>query len=283
MAFKKIGLAVTFSPNSRALLFEAKRFSELFNAELVLIHIGDFTEELKNEMIKIIKETGLEDDSYKLLWRDGDVEDSILEFCSTEKIDLLIAGALIKENFLKYYIGSVARTLMREAPCSVLLLTQPSVERAPFKKICVSVDFTSLSELAAKKAYEISSLLNSKELFFIREFQLPALATTVYDSGSKEEAQSMRHVWLDEEKNKMELFVRELNLPDADVKTICLYGKQGWEASNWVNENKGDLFVIPSPARKPKLLDRIFQHDWEFVFRQLPCSLLIVKPDDSSL
>lgn len=282
MAFKKIGLAVSFSPNSRALLFEAKRLSEMFNAELVLIHIGDFTEELKTELTSMIKEAGIEESFYKLLWREGDVEDSILEFCSTEKIDLLVAGALIKENFLKYYIGSIARTLMREAPCSVLLLTQPSVERAPFKKICVSVDFTSLSELAAKKAYEISQLINAHELFFIREFQLPALATTVYDSGSKEEAQAMRHTWLDEEKNKMELFVRELNLTDADVKTICLYGKQGWEASNWVNENKGDLFVIPSPARKPKLLDRIFQHDWEFVFRQLPCSLLIVKPENAT-
>lgn len=282
MAFKKIGLAVTFSPNSQALLFEAKRFSELFKAELILIHIGDYSDDLKSELTKMIRETGIEEGAYKLLWQDGDVEDSILEFCLTEKIDLLIAGALIKENFLKYYIGSIARTLMREAPCSVLLLTQPSVERAPFKKICVSVDFTSLSELAARKAYEVSSILNCKELFFIREFQLPALATTVYDSGSKEEAQKMRHVWHEEEKNKMDMFVRELNLTDADVKTVCLYGKQGWEASNWVCENKGDLFVIPSPARKPKLLDRIFQHDWEFVFRQLPCSLLIVKPENGT-
>ncbi|KAF0152487.1 MAG: universal stress protein [Ignavibacteria bacterium] len=281
MAFKKIGLAITFSPNSQALLFEAKRFRELFKAELVLIHIGDYSEVLNAELTKMIDETGIANGTYKLLWQEGDVEDSILELCTTEKIDLLIAGALIKENFLKYYIGSVARTLMREAPCSVLLLTQPSVVRAPFKKICVSVDFSSLSEPSARKAYEVSSLLNCKELFFIREFQLPALATTVYDSGSKEEAQQMRRIWQDEEKNKMELFVRELNITDADVKTVCLYGKQGWEASNWVSENKGDLFVIPSPARKPKLLDRIFQHDWEFVFKQLPCSLLIVKPENA--
>ncbi len=282
MAFKKIGLAVTFSPNSLALLFEAKRFSKLFNSELVLIHIGDYSEELKSQLINMIHETEIAENAYKLLWQEGDVEDSILEICTSEKIDLLIAGALIKENFLKYYIGSIARTLMREAPCSVLLLTKPSIERPLFKKICVSVDFTYSSELAARKAHEVSSLLNCKELFFIREFQLPALATTVYDSGSKEEVQKMRNVWLDEEKNKMDLFVRELNITDADVKSVCLYGKQGWEASNWVCENKGDLFVIPSPARKPKLLDRIFQHDWEFVFRQLPCSLLIVKPDNSA-
>jgi len=280
MAFRKIGLAVNFSPNSQALLFEAKRFSELFNAELVLIHIGDYNDELKAELVKMINETGFSVDAYKLLWQDGDVEDSILGFCTAEKIDLLIAGALIKENFLKYYIGSVARTLMRESPCSVLLLTQPSIERAPFKKICVSVDFTSLSELAARKAGEVASLLNCKELFFIREFQIPALATTVYDSGSKEETEKMRHLWKDEEKNKMEIFVREINLTNANVKTVCLYGRQGWEASNWVSENSGDLFVIPSPPRKPKLLDRFFQHDWEFVFKQLPCSLLIVKPDN---
>jgi hypothetical protein len=277
MMFERIGLAITFSPNTFALLCEAKHFKDLFHAELVLIHIGEESEDAKFNLNALIHKCGLGSDEYKLVWKKGDVEDSILEICSEEKIDLLIAGALHRENVLKYYIGSIARTLMREAPCSVLLLTEPMPERKSFSKICVSVDFSSLSETAAKKSCELAKLENLDELCFIREFQMPGLATTIYDSGSKEEAQEQRRKWLDEEKQKMDLFVQELNLKKVKVNTICLYGKQGWEASNWVNENQGDLFVIPSAPRKSKLIDRIFQHDLEFVYKDLPCSLLIIK------
>ena len=40
----------------------------------------------------------------------------------------------------------------------------------------------------------------------------------------------------------------------------------------------GDLFVVTAPRRKLKFFDRLFQHDIEYVFEQLPCSILIVKP-----
>ena len=39
--FKKLGLAITFSPTGKALLKETKRLSEIFNSGLVLIHVGE--------------------------------------------------------------------------------------------------------------------------------------------------------------------------------------------------------------------------------------------------
>jgi len=53
--FEKLGLAITFSPTGKALLKETKRLNEVFNSELILIHVGDKTsenEKLLNEVIE---------------------------------------------------------------------------------------------------------------------------------------------------------------------------------------------------------------------------------------
>jgi len=279
MIFKRLALAISFSPNSKNLLLEAIRLKKLFGAKLFLIHIGEDSIENQNKMNQLISECSLSDEDYELNWRKGDVEDLIMDFCTEKQIDLLIAGALIKENVIKYYIGSVARKLMREAPCSVLLLTKGKDINKSFKKICVSVDFSQLSENAVKVAYEFAKLEESENLTLVREFQLPGLSSTIYEEENKEDLQKQKHDLLDEEKEKMKIFIKELNLNDVNVNYECLYGKQGWEASNWVAENHFDLFVISTPQRRPKLIDRIFQHDFEFVFKELPSSLLIVKTE----
>ena len=44
-----------------------------------------------------------------------------------KKIDLLILGAVKREQILKYYVGSIARKITRQAKCSILLLIKPSL------------------------------------------------------------------------------------------------------------------------------------------------------------
>jgi nucleotide-binding universal stress UspA family protein len=279
MIFNKLALAITFSPNQKALLNESKHLQQIFNSELILIHVGEKNIELENKLTGLIDEIGLSKSRLEVIWQTGEPTKVILEVCEKKKVDLLIAGALEKESFLKYYIGSVARKIMRESRCSVLLLSNPSLNRKSFEKICVNIEFSNLGELTAKKAYEIAKLEDAKELILIREIQLPALATTVYDNGSTEEAEAKRNSWRREEENKIDLFAQELNMREIPIKKVCLYGKQGWESGQYVREINGDLLVIPSQQKKFNFFDRLFQHDQEFIFENLPCSLLIVRPE----
>ncbi|MCX7875885.1 MAG: universal stress protein [Melioribacteraceae bacterium] len=281
MIFSKIALAITFSPNLINHLLEVKRLKELFNAELFLIHIGEKSDEKYHDLKEAFAKCGFKESDFKLIWENGEAEDLIMNICIKNKIDLLIAGALKKENMINYYLGSVARTLMREAPCSVLFLMKKNEENYSFKKICVSVDFTNISEYTALKAFELAKLENSEIVTFIKEFEIPGLASTIYESEKKDELRVRKNNLLEEEKEKMKIFISELNLSGVNISTECLIGKQGWVISNWVTENNYDLLVIPSLQRKPKLIDRIFQHDWEFIFKELPSSLLIIKSDNS--
>lgn len=280
MIFNKIAVAITFSQNTMNLLNEAKRLKELFQSELFIFHIGEKSDDKKSQLKKIIDDANLNENEYKLIWETGDIDDSIMNLCEINKINLLIAGALKKENMLKYYLGSVARTLMREAPCSVLFYLKQNEKLNSYKNICVNVDFTRESEIATLKAYEIAKLENSENLTLLREFQMPNLVSSAFESDNKDDIRIQKNNLHEDEIEKMKLFVNELNLTGIKINTYCLLGKHGWELSNWVSENKYDLLVIPSLQRKPKLIDRIFQYDWEFIFKELPSSLLIVKPEN---
>lgn len=277
MIFGRLGLAITFSPNALALLKIASRFKTILNAQLFIIHVGEKTTDNELMMNQLLTDAKVDKESCELIWKEGEPTKAIIETCIEKKIDLLIAGALEKESLLKYYMGSVARNLMRESFSSVLVIVNPHNEDKLFKKICVNVDYTPLNEIAVKKAYELAKLENAEEFILVREFQVPGLAITIYDGGASQETEKTRLEWQKEEEEKLKVFADELNLSGLDVKKVCLYGKQGWELKQFAIESKSDLLVVSSPPKSLKFFDRIFQHDLEFILSQLPCSLLIVR------
>jgi len=276
--FKKIALAVTFSPTRLALLREAARLKELFNAELLLIHVARETAETKNKLEEMVKEAGIDPGTVRFEWGTGDPVKVIASKCIGNKVDLLIAGALEKEAILTYYTGSIARKLMREAPCSMLILVSPQDKVKMYTKMCVSVSFESECAAIIKKAFQFAHFGKTKEISLLREFQVPGLSITVYDGGSTEETEESRSRWVKEEEDKLRIFLSEHNLvSDIALKLVALYGKSGWESKNFVQQAKSDLLVIASPAKKLNFFDRLFQHDLEFIFENLPCSLLMIK------
>lgn len=278
-SFKKIGLAITFSPTGQALLAEAKKLQSLFNAELILIHVGEKNESTVKHLNKMIDSSGLDAGKTSIEYENGDVADSIIKKCKEKHVDLLISGALEKENIIKYYFGSVARKVMREAPCSILICPSQSLKTTDYKKICVSVDYSPQGEATIKTAYNFAMLNKATDLILVREFQVPGFAMTVQDDGSLKEAEELRSNWKDEEKSKLEMLIRELHLTGLNITTTCLYGKEGWEANKFVDEVGADLLVLSAPKRKMSFWDKIFQHDIEFTFSDIPCALLIVKSE----
>ena len=48
--FRKIALAIAFSPRMEALIAESKRLKDLFQAELLLIHVGEKTVALEEKL-----------------------------------------------------------------------------------------------------------------------------------------------------------------------------------------------------------------------------------------
>jgi|WetSurMetagenome_2_1015567.scaffolds.fasta_scaffold333363_1 nucleotide-binding universal stress UspA family protein len=275
--FGKIGIAITFSPTGHALLKEAKRLHDLFNSEVYFIHVGEKSKRNENKLQELISNAGFSNSSYELVWGKGDVSKSIIKICKEKCVDLLIAGALEKEKFVKYYFGSVARRLMREVFCSQLIYIAPSEHPGNFKKFCVYVDYSDRSKEAIKIAYQFAILDNAKELILVSPFQAPELASTVKNASSTEEAEKIRTKWEKEELDKMNAIIKELDLKGININIVALFGNEGSETNRFVDAIKADVFIVPSPEKKLKFTDRVFLHNLEVTFKELPCTLMILK------
>ena len=275
--FSKIGLAITFSPNGKALLKESVRLQKLFGAKLVLIHIGEKNKISEKNLTDTIESTGLDKQNVEIIWDKGDTAKSIIKNSKKAKVDLLISGALEEEKIFNFFFGSVARKLMREFTSTTLILKSPSMEPKSFKKFYLAVDYSIQSEKAIVSAYKFAIKEKAEEFVIIRDFYAPVLTAAIIDSGSSDEINSLKQQWIDEEMEKMKLFVKELNLKEIEPKIVCLYGKKGWEAGNYARQYNADIFVVSSPPKKERLLEKLFLHTAEFAFEKLPSNLLIIR------
>lgn len=275
--FKKLAVAITFSPTSTALLKESARLKKLFDSELLLIHSGHRNEDTEKSLNDLIINAGLDINEINIDWVKGDPGESIIRSAKYHDIDLMVAGALQSENIFKHFVGSVARKIMRESESSVLIFKSPSENPSGFKKFYVSTDFSQLSEMTVKKSFEFAQTENAEEFVLIRDFRLYGLSSSVVETGDVEAFEQLKKKIKYEEEEKLKIFVRELNLKGIKIKTACLYGKEGLAARDYALQNNADIFVVTAPSKKLRLLDRIFPHELEYSFERLPSNLLIIK------
>jgi nucleotide-binding universal stress UspA family protein len=280
MLFNNIGLAVTFSPTGKALFAQALRLAKLFDAKLTLITIGNKENETDALLNELFSANEINRNNVKTIYESGEPARTIISICEKEKVDLLIAGALEKEKLIKYYVGSVARKLMRNSPCSLLICVNPKIPPKHFENICVSVNYENADDSSANIAYQLAKLEQAKKLNFIREYQVPGLSMTVTDSGSVSEIDELKNQWQKEEEEKLSLYISELNFQNFPITPVCLYGKQGWQISKYSESIDADLLIITAKKKKLKFVDRIFQHDLEYIFEELPCNLLILRGNE---
>lgn len=278
-AIRKIGLAIAFSPRTEALLAEAARLKKMWDAELLLIHVGDHGEKEESRLKQLLIATGLgEENAVKIFWETGKPSERILLTCKKERIDLLIAGALKKENLVQYYLGTVARKILRKADCSVLLLTNPSTTPQLFKNIVVNAEDSPYVEEALITACHIGLRDKATWLHVVREIKMYGLTMTVSEQYSEEEYENMRQSLVKSEVADVEKILQRIPHEGLKVNIKLVSGKSGFELSKFAQRKQADLLVVGAPPRRFSLFDRVFTHDQEYIFADLPCNLLIVNP-----
>src|SRR5215467_14357520 len=138
--YKSIAVASTFSPRFKQVLGEAKRIRDRFSADLHLIYVGERNDEIARKFDDALAQLDLPLNS-RVHYEKGDPAEAILRALAREKIDVIVAGALEKEVVLHPFLGNVARRLVRDAGCSVMLFTHPDVEPKPLRRIVFISDY----------------------------------------------------------------------------------------------------------------------------------------------
>ncbi|TAL57418.1 MAG: universal stress protein [Bacteroidetes bacterium] len=275
--FETIAVGLSFSPRMDLLLTEAKKIADACSSKLVLIHVGEKTKEKQKSLEDILFRNNIEERKVKIIWSEGDVVDMILKLCKLNIVDLLILGALERENIIKFYLGSIARTISRKAKCSVLLLTQaPSVQKLKQRMIVNAGADHPKTVPSINTALYFAKHMGVKEVSMVHEVHSPALAMAMAESSSAPEVTKIKKEYTEEESTKLHSLIAKCDTGNIKINEKVIKGKPGYAIRQYAETKKADLLVINSPDMHLTFFDRIFTHDIEYILADLPCNLLIV-------
>lgn len=277
--FKTIGIGVTFSPNLQANICEATRLATFFNSKLVLIHVGEKTDDKLAQFDNLLKPCKDKRIDYDLVFKTGDPVDVILSITEEKQIDLLVLGALQRENFIKYYMGSIARKITRRAKCSVLLLIKPSIQRAPCSHIVVNGLEAPKTHETITTAFYVGHELGTKTITIVDEISQEEVSVKVDDDISLRKATIVKERLKQREDSRVKKIIDDIPdifTEDISIKTQSIFGKRGYSIGHYAQVARADLLVMNAPS-KMTFWDRLFPHDIEHILTELPTDVLIVQ------
>lgn len=256
------------------LLAQAAHLVGMFNCEILIYHAGMRSTEKEDQITNLCKFQS-NGKTPEIRWLSGDPAKAIMKQGDADGIDLLIMGALERETTYKYLMGSVARDILRQSRFSVICFIDPAVRR--FEKIVSAIDYIQFYEFSALTTKYIAEKDNTSETIFVKDVYIPALSSITIDSGSSEEVEQTRSKYLDEEESKLSLFLNETGVRDFRFRVKALYGREAIHTHQFTIDSEADLLIYTIPKKKLSVLDRLFSHDAEFIFEELPANLLLIK------
>ncbi len=277
--FKRILFGFAFSPTLEINILETTRIAHFFNAKLILLHVGEKTNEKLAILNSLLEKIDFRDDAIEVQWEEGKPVSVILEACTKFNIDLLVLGALQHENRYRFYVGSIARTLTRKVNCSVLLLIKPSAERLPCKHIVVNGLDAPETPVAILDAFYAANALGAQQITIVEEISQQEIHVTVEDDRSLMKANIVKERLKHREESRVRKILKSLPeafLKNIKIKTQSIFGKRGYSIGHYAEIVRADLLVMNAP-KKTGLLDRIFRHDLEYILSDLPTDLLIIR------
>jgi len=271
--FKKAVVAAAFSPRLTAVLNEAQRILQLLGAWPIIVHVGDESPATRVKLEEEIDRSNFGDHPPICIIQHGTPADVLIEVAKEHDADLIVAGALAKEGLFKYYLGSVARTIARQAPCSVLLFTEPQVRPSAIQRIHCAVEYRHGSQKAVHVAANLASNLGTRDLYYTHSFTGEEL---LKKKRAENHTDLIRQFYQTEEK-RLAAFIKGVGVDDVPHSVRCLHDQVRSTTLNFTHEFQADLFIIHGPTDRFSLWNRMFGQDLEMALQHLPCSLLLTR------
>jgi nucleotide-binding universal stress UspA family protein len=278
ISYNKIALGVAFSPTAEAMLSELVRLARQFGAEVLLIHVGKHTPESEARMNEMLTRCNILRENVQVIWESGDPANVILDSCKKHQVDLLVTGALKKENLVQYYVGTIARKVLRKAGCSVLTIVNPSKDDKPYKNVVVNAEDSSYIREAISTACQFVPKDTGAWIHIVRELKLYGLTMAASDQYTEKEYDDVRQGLVRQEIQKVEEIMQRVPHEGIRMNIKMVSGKSGFELTRFAERKNAELLVVGAPPRRFSLLDRLFPHDIEYILADLPCNLLVVRP-----
>ena len=284
--FKNIAVAIAFSPQMEANIYESVRLTHMLGEKLFLIHVEEkgttkgsqANEPAAQKMKEVLTEAEPDEEKYKIIWEKGEPVEAILRVCKRQDVDLLLAGAIPKEGLFRYYMGSVARKLVRKSQCSILLITNASRMRQRCSQIVVNGIDHPKTEKTIATAMQVGEHLGADRITVVQELQPDASLNKADDDKSLRNLDERRKLLKAKDDVRIEQIIEQnRGFTSLPVNHRLLIGRRGYTIGHYTQQENAGLLVVNSPDSKLKFMDRLFAHDLEYILSDLPSPILIVR------
>jgi nucleotide-binding universal stress UspA family protein len=268
--YRTVAVASTFSPRFLQVLAEAKRIRDRLCQDIHLIFVGSRDEETALRFTTALRDLELPEDS-PIHYQEGDPAEAILEAAHANKIDLIVAGALEKEAVLRQFLGNVARRIVREATCSVMLFTKPTHPPERFSRIVLLAQYSEHGRAALHKTLRLAALEQCEKLYVIRLY-------TTFDEARAKARTSAPEIdgegarTLEEEEGALEHFIDSAGPNEVPIEARCIRGNTGYAVLDFVQSVDATMLVVPDP---PNTVGLPVQIEW--VTDVIPCNLWVIR------
>jgi nucleotide-binding universal stress UspA family protein len=259
----KVAVASGFSPRFTPVLSEAWRFAQRFESEFSTLHVAERTPEHEVLLEQSLKQLQIPRPAHTE-WLEGEPVGALADAAARLEIDLLVAGALVKEVEVsgKHFLGKVARGLLQSSPCSLLLFTEPSLEVRRFSRIVMVTDFSRGSRTAFRAALKLAEIDNSECLHAV------ALRSPFSEERHAADGDTSSGEQLLEE------FAALGEQSSVPVEPRVIDSNTGLGAADFASAIGADLLVVPTVGGVGSSLLPPYM-DW--VLQAIPCDLWLVK------
>jgi nucleotide-binding universal stress UspA family protein len=273
--YRSIAVASTFSPRFLRVIAEAKRMRDRFDSRLSLIYVGERDGETARKFSDALSKLKLPADSPVHYQQGDDPAETILAAARANDVDLIVAGALEKEVILRPFLGDVARRLVRDAACSVMLFTRPEHPPKPLRHIVLIADFSEHGQSALRQTLHLAAREACEKLYVIRVYTTfdaarAALRANPDDGDDHPPARSLA-----EEEEALEKFILAAGHTDVPIEARCVRGNTGYAASDFVQAVEADLLAVALPPGQRR--DAALPRRIAWVTDVIPSNLWVIR------
>jgi len=293
--FRKLFVAIDFSPDSDEALRQAHERAESTGAQLAVCHI--IPNHLRSDLLfphisrvaalrvplelsesagivstRVSEITGRTEEQFELIIDDGTPQALILSHAEEWKADLIFMGSHGETDAADALLGSITNSVLRHAHCPVQVVRPGKITR----QIIVGTDFSEPAGIAVKAAAKESARVGAK-LTVVHSLDLiwtpasyPAMAfggSPIEMSGEQiKELEAVAQTRLDESLKQFHI----------TAETLITVGPAGNALIEIANERKAQLIVVSTVGRtglRRALLGSVA----EAVAKGAPCSVLVVR------
>ena len=282
---RKILLATDLSARSDRAMDRAAVLMRQFDAELLVVHVLETTEELRsarrerfspsfrpNADLITTARRQLHDDLRDMGTRvtirieEGDPSEILLQAAKAQGCDLVVTGVARNETFGRLTLGKTVDRLLRDLELPLLIVTDKV--RAPYQNIIVAADFSDLS----RQALEFAATLFPEQRLtvFHAHAAHAAYAANDLDRHLEQFRQAAHADYL--------AFVQSSALPDelrARLGVAIEWGDPASLLRELVRKIDADLVVMGTYGRGP-LLHALVGSVAKRIVERLPCDALVI-------